>query len=392
MSQKAHALLGPSGASRWMACTPSARLEEQFADTSSEAAAEGTAAHALCELLLRHEVKEIAGAKYKRELASLMLGKYYDGAMQEHAEDYVVFVMGRFAEARTATKDAILEIEVRLDMTDWVPDGFGTGDAVIIADGTLDLIDMKYGKGVEVSATENKQLMLYGLGALAKYGHAYRIDTVRMTIYQPRLGNFSSYEINADELLQWADNVLAQAAKKAFAGEGDFVVGPHCQFCRAKTVCKAYATHQLEIDRYQMQHPDLLDEAAVADVLDRAKDFTSWIKAVEDYALNEAVNNGRKWPGYKLVEGRSNRKITDEESAVKELRLLEYTDEQIYTIKLQGVTHFEKLLGKKVFAEKLGPFVTKPEGLPTLAPDYDKRPEIGAADSAIKDFENIEVI
>ncbi|MCO5285183.1 MAG: DUF2800 domain-containing protein [Chitinophagaceae bacterium] len=389
MTEKAHALLGPSGASRWLACTPSARLEEQFPDTTSEAAAEGTAAHALCELMLRHSLKEIQDAKYKRELAQLQQSKYYDGAMKEHAEDYVVFVLERLAEARQHTPDALLEVEVKLDLTEYVPDGFGTGDAVIIADGTLDLIDMKYGKGVEVSAIENKQMMLYGLGALLKYGYMYGVDTVRMTIFQPRISNYSSWEMKASDLLQWAANVLKPRAAMAFKGEGEYVVGPHCLFCRAKALCKAYADHQLAIDKYQMQHPDLLTDEAVSDVLDRAKDFTSWIKAVEDYALNAAVKDGKKWPGYKLVEGRSVRKITDEESAVKALKALGYSEQDIYAIRLQGITWFEKLMGKKDFVSKIGPYVTKPPGLPTLAPDYDKRPEISGADAAIKDFEDV---
>lgn len=387
--ERKHALLSPSSSSRWIACTPSARLEEQFADTTSEAAMEGTAAHELGELMLRKELKEVATSAYKRQLAKLQKGKYYDKAMHGHAEDYTVFVLERFAEARVKTKDAILDIEVKLDMTEWVPEGFGTGDAVIIADGTLDLIDMKYGKGVEVDANHNTQLMLYGLGALARYSFMYKIDRVRMTIFQPRLGNFSSFSMPASELEAWAETELRPAAKKAFAGDGDHVVGAHCQFCRAKAVCKAYATHQLQIAKYDLRHPDLLGDEEVADVLDRAKDFTSWIKAVSDYALSEAVNNGRKWPGYKLVEGRSNRKITDEESAIKELRALNYTDDEIFNIKLQGITHFEGLMGKKLFAEKLSPYVTKPEGSPTLVPDFDKRPEISSGDAAAKDFENI---
>lgn len=386
-----HAILSASGSSRWIACTPSARLEEQFPDSTSEAAKEGTAAHALGELLLRKELKQIVGVKFKRELAKMQKGEYYNQAMYDHAEDYAIFVLERFADARQKTKDAILEIESKLDMTDWVPEGFGTGDAIIIADEVLDLIDMKYGKGVEVDATENTQLMLYGLGALAKYGFMYKIETVRMTIFQPRLDNFSSYEISTHDLLTWANEVLKPAAEKAFKGDGDFVVGPHCQFCRAKAVCKAHADYQLQIAKYELRNPDLLSDEEVSDVMDRAKDFASWIKAVGDYALNEALNNGRKWPGYKLVEGRSNRKITDEENAIKELRTLSYTDEQIFTIKLQGITHFETLMGKKQFAEKIGPYVTKPEGAPTLAPEYDKRPELKTADAAVKDFENVNI-
>ncbi len=382
----AHAILSPSSAQRWLTCTPSARLEETFPDTTSEAAAEGTVAHELCELMLRKAMKEITGVKFNRALAKIKESKYYCGEMQECADSYVEFVMELYAEALSHTRDAVMEIEERLDLTDFVPEGFGTGDNVIIADGTLHITDLKYGKGVLVDAGENKQMMIYALGALAKYDFLYDIREVVMTIYQPRLRNITSFVMTAEALREWRDTELKPKAKIAFEGKGDFVVGPHCLFCRAKPVCKAHAKHQMELAKYDFKEADLLTPKEVADILDRAKDFMSWIRSVSDYSLIQAVNHGVKYPGYKLVEGRSNRKFSDEEKVKEVLKLGGIKDEDIYNVKLQGITHFEKLLGKAGFSEMLGNWVIKPEGAPTLVPDYDKRPEIGSNEQAAKDF------
>jgi hypothetical protein len=387
----AHAVLSPSGASRWLACTPSARLEQTFPDSAGIAAREGTLAHALGELLLLHALGRVTETTYENRLATIQSNDLYNTAMFGHAEDYATFVLERFAEAKAGTPDAILEIEVKLDLTEYIQQGFGTGDAVIIADGTLELIDMKYGKGVEVSAFENKQMMLYGLGALKFYALAYDIHDISMTIFQPRLENFSNWSITVEHLRAWGDTVLRPRAALAFAGEGEFQPGTHCRFCRAKAVCRANADYQLEKVRKDFAAPDLLTDEEIADVLERVSGIENWLTAVKDFALVSAVNDGKKWPGFKLVEGRSNRVIADEEKVVARLRDLSYGEELIYNKKIKGIGDLEKLLGKKGFAEELGQWVVKPKGKPTLVPESDKRPEISSADSAKADFAEVEI-
>lgn len=386
-----HALLSPSSASRWLACTPSARLEEQFPDSAGEAAKEGTLAHAVGELMLRHDEAKISDYAYKVGLEEAEKNELFSNALFIHARDYADFVLERYAEARAKTKDALLEIEVRLDITKYIPEGFGTGDAVIIADGTLDLIDMKYGKGVLVDAKENKQMMVYALGALALYELAYSIQFVRMTIYQPRLENYSSYEMPVGDLKHWAETELTEKAKLAFEGKGEYNPGNHCRFCRARAVCKAHADYQLELAKYEFRSADILDDEEVSGILSKAQSFENWLSAVKAFALNAAISGERKWPGFKLVEGRSNRVITDPDSAAKKLSDLHYDENQIWNKKLKGITDLERLLGKKEFAETLGSYVTKPPGSPTLVPLSDKRPELSSADSAAKDFENVEI-
>lgn len=388
---RAHAILSPSGASRWLACTPSARLEQKFPDSTGEAAREGTVAHALGELMLRLDAGKISPAKYEQELAQIEKNELFSNAMYIHARDYADFVLERLAEAKAHTKDALLEIEVRLDLREYIPEGFGTGDAIIIADGTLDLIDMKYGKGVFVDAVENKQMMVYALGALAKYDMLYGITKVHMTIYQPRMDNYSSYELSVKALQSWAYDTLRPRAKLAYEGKGEYAPGDHCRFCRAKAICKANAEYQLETIRDDFRAADLLDDEEVASILSRASSFKNWIASVETYALTAAVNEGKHWPGYKLVEGRSNRVITDAEAVAKRLKELKYTEADIWNKKLKGITDLERLLGKKGFTEELGKWVVKPQGSPTLAPLSDKRPELSSVDSAAADFADIDI-
>lgn len=388
---RAHAVLSPSGASRWLACTPSARLEQQFPDSAGEAAREGTLAHALGELILRKEMNQINLVAWEKELRKIESNELFSNAMYAHAEDYATFVLERLAEAKTHTKDAILEIEVKLDLTAYIPEGFGTGDAIIIADGTLDLIDMKYGKGVLVSAEKNKQMMVYALGALHLYGIAYDISRVRMTIYQPRLENYSSWELSVGDLLAWADRELRPKAALAFEGKGDYTPGDHCRFCRARAVCKANAEYQLELAAYDFLQADLLADEDVSEILERAQAFENWLTAVKEYALDQAVNEGHRWPGFKLVEGRSNRIITDQEKAAGKLAALKYTEEQIWNKKLKGITDLERLLGKKGFTEQLGSFISKPPGKPVLVPESNKRPELSSVDSAAADFKDVNI-
>ena len=382
----AHAVLSPSGASRWLSCTPSARLEEQFPDRAGAAASEGTLAHALGELLIRFKTKMITRTEYGRALAKIQADSQYEAAMFEYAEGYAVFVLEALNESRSHTKDALLFLEQKLDLTEYVPEGFGTGDVVIIADGVLKIIDLKYGKGVPVSAVNNSQMKLYALGALRQFSLLYDISTVEMTIYQPRLDSVTTDNIEASELQKWADEYLIPRASMAFAGKGEYTPGDHCRFCKAKAVCRANADFNLELAKHDFKDGNLLNDDDISDIMNRADRFVKWIAAVEEHALNESVNNGKKWPGYKLVEGRSNRVFNDENAVATKLKAEAYKDEDLYTKKLIGITAMEKLVGKTEFPKLLGPFIIKPPGKPTLVPDSDKRPEYHITEAAAKDF------
>ena len=383
-----HAILSPSGASRWLACTPSARLEQHFPDSSGDAAKEGSLAHELGETLIRFQVKEIKKAAYNKALKKIQDNPMYNADMQEHAESYAAFVMERLGEAQKKTKDAVLQIESKLDLTEYVPEGFGTGDAIVIADGVLDIIDLKYGKGVSVSCVNNKQMMLYALGALREFDCLYDIRIVRMTIYQPRLDNISSFEMAVSDLQNWAETELKPKAKLAFDGLGEFVPGDHCRFCRAKAQCKANAEEKLQIAQYEFQDNVLLSDTEISDILSKADAFKTWLSSIESYALSEAIDNGKKWDGFKLVEGRSNRTYLSQDQVAKRLVENGYEESIIYTKSLLGITAMEKTITKKTFESLLSDLVIKPQGKPTLVPITDKRPEWNSVESAQNDFSN----
>ena len=383
-----HAVLSPSGASRWLNCTPSARLEQQFPDSSGEAAKEGSLAHELGETILKHHFRLIDFAEYTKALKVIESSKYYNAEMQDHAENYAAFVIETFEAAKAVTKDAVLQIEAQLNLTDYVPEGFGTGDAVIIADGTMNIIDLKYGKGVNVSCENNKQMMLYALGGLRDFDFMYDIQTVCMTIYQPRMDNISTFEMSVADLQAWAENTLKPLATLAFAGKGEFKVGDHCRFCRAKAVCKANANENLELAKYDFAESILLNDAEVADILSRSSAFKAWISSVEEMALTEAVEKGKSWPGYKLVEGRSNRVYSDEDKVANALVREGFAESEIYTRKILGITAMEKTITKKVFESVLGELIIKPAGKPTLVVESDKRAAWNSAESAKNDFSN----
>ena len=383
-----HAVLSPSGASRWLNCTPSARLEQQFPDSSGEAAKEGSLALELGETILKHHYRFIDFAEYTKALKVIESSKYYNADMQGYAENYAAYVIETFEAAKSVTKDAVLQIEAQLNLTDYVPEGFGTGDAVIIADGTMNIIDLKYGKGVNVSCENNKQMMLYALGGLRDFDFMYSIDTVCMTIYQPRMDNISTFEMSVKDLQAWAENFLKPLAKLAFEGAGVFKVGDHCRFCRAKAVCKANANENLELAKYDFAESILLNDAEVADILSRASAFKAWISSVEEMALTEAVEKGKNWPGNKLVEGRSNRVYSDEDKVAKALVREGFAESEIYTRKILGITAMEKAITKKTFESVLGELIIKPAGKPTLVVESDKRSAWNSAESAKNDFSN----
>jgi hypothetical protein len=385
----AHAILSPSSASRWLTCTPSARLEQQYPDRAGVAAEEGTLAHTLSELLLSFHLMRVSHESFRTALAVIELNKLYDSSMAEYCGQYVTFVLEMLSEAQAHTPDALIFLEQKLNLTDYVPEGFGTGDVVIIANGTLHIIDLKYGKGVQVSAINNKQMMLYALGALREFDFLYAIDTVRMTIHQPRIDNYSSFEMPVKELKAWAAADLAPRAALAFEGKGEFVPGEHCRFCKAAAVCKANADENLKLAKYDFSEGTLLSAVEVADILNRVDRFTKWLTAVEDYALDQAVNHDVHWPGYKLVEGRSVRTFTDADKIAMVLNKAGWHENKIFNKKLLGIGDMEKLLTKERFNKLLGDYIVKPPGKPTLVPETDKRPEYNSAAGAAADFATV---
>jgi len=363
-----HALLSASSSARWLACPPSAKLCAGKDDRASPYAQEGTDAHSLCQ----YKVEKALGKAVQDPTENL---DYYNAEMESCADNYCSFVMEELAEAQKHCPDPLVLVEQRLDFSRWVREGFGTGDCLIIADDMLQIIDFKYGLGVLVSAEKNPQMMCYALGALELFDGIYDIQTIRMTIFQPRRDNISTYEIGKDELLKWADEVLKPTADLAYEGEGDFHAGDHCQFCKVKATCRRRAEYNLELAKYDFQMPDLLEENEIAAVLQKIDQMISWGNDVKEYALQQALS-GTHYPGYKLVAGRSVRRYTNEEAVADAVEKAGFDP---YEKKLLGITAMTSLLGKKKFNEILDGMIEKPEGKPTLVPDSDKRPEIHTA-------------
>lgn len=386
-SQRAHALLSASGASRWLGCTPSARLEEEYGeDKPSPYAEEGTLAHELAEAIIRRDIlMESDSHAFDTELDHITENEKFDPEMLDIVPIYTGYVSDEFAASKASTPDAVLLIEQRVDLTQWIPEAFGSCDAVIIADGVLKVIDLKYGKGVPVSATANKQLMLYGLGAYNRYSIMYDIHTVELHIVQPRIDNISTWSLSVGELLKWAEDEVKPKAKMAFNGEGELQAGDWCKFCKVKARCRALYQKTEGVAKMDFKEPPLLTDDEMAAVLASAPAIQEWLNNVLDYATDEAVTKGKIWPGFKLVEGRSQRKWTDEEEVVQTLIANGYSEDEMYNMKLKGISEIEKLVGKKNFSSVLGGLVVKPQGKPTLVPESDKRPSIGAED-AINDF------
>lgn len=386
---KGHAVLSPSSASRWLACTPSARLEAELPQNNSVYADEGTLWHRLSELIIKKRTGRILDKVYKKELKAIQADELYTGEMQDHAEGFATYILEMFNSYKGS---AILFTEDQVDLTRWVPDGFGTVDIRMIAGNALTIIDGKYGKGVPVFADQNKQLMLYALGAYEEMAHLYDIRTVKMIVYQPRIENVSTYELPAEKLLLWAELELVRKAKAAYEGTGDFVPGAHCQFCKVKPTCKALASYNLDLAKEVFKddvNPVLLTPEEIAEVLKREKFFTDWLTAVSDYALDRAVNHGVSWPGMKLVEGISRRKITDEDKAANALLTAGLSPNVYYKpAELKGITDLTKLLGKSDFEKIVGPFIHKPPGKPVLVPETDKRAAFSSADRAKEAFVN----
>ncbi|MFZ5645788.1 MAG: DUF2800 domain-containing protein [Bacillota bacterium] len=368
-----HALLSASGAHRWLTCTPSARLEETLPDSKSEYAAEGSLAHQIGELKLRKAFVEPMGPRtFNNRIKKFKENPLYQDEMLKHTDTYLDYISGIVHGFNT---QPYIAVEKRLDYGSYAPEGFGTGDCIIICANNLHVIDFKYGKGVPVSAYKNPQMLLYALGAYTEYSFLYAIDTVKVAIIQPRIdGVPSEYELPVADLLAWGESIKP-IAQKAFAGEGEFVPGEHCKFCRAKALCRARADFNTSLEEYGKMLPPLISNEEVGQILGRAQNLAAWVKALEDYALNECLA-GNVIPGWKAVHGTSKRGFTDTDAAFKVLTGAGYEETLLYNREPLTLAKVEELLGKPKFNELLTAYVIKPPGKPTLVPESDKREAI----------------
>lgn len=367
-----HAFLSASSSHRWLECPPSAKLCAGHEDRASPYAKQGTDCHELCAYL----VEKALGKEVKDPTENL---DYYDTEMQDCAESYCSYVLEQIEEAKKRCPDPQILIEQRLDFSRWVENGFGTGDCVIVADGVLHICDYKHGLVILVSAERNPQMMCYALGALELFDGIYDIDEIQMTIFQPRRENISTYSISKAELLRWADEVLAPTAKLAYAGEGEFKAGEHCQFCKVKATCRKRAEYNLELARYDFEMPPVLDDTEISVILGKIDSLVSWASDIKEYALQQALS-GVHYDGFKVVEGRANRKYSDEAAVAAVVAGAGYDP---YEKKVLGITAMTSLMGKKKFEEVVGSYIVKPQGKPALVPESDKRP---AMNTAYEDF------
>ena len=363
-----HAWLSPSAAHRWMNCPPSACLEREFPSSSSEVAAEGTAAHALCE----HKLRKLLKLRSKRPHSD-----FEDDEMDRCSDDYVSFVQEQMGEIPSP----MVLVEQRLDLTRYVPEAFGTADCIIVGGDRLHIVDFKYGMGVLVEAEHNPQMMLYALGALELLDGIYDIQKISVSIFQPRRENVCTWSLPKEELLRWARDDLVEKARLAYAGEGEYCAGEWCTFCRASVRCRARAEEKLRLAKEEFKYPPLITDEEIEDVLGEIPELIKWANAILAYATDAAVNHGKAWTGFKIVEGRSVRRYKDEDDVAREAESAGYTD--IFDKKLISLTQMEKLMGKKAFTDILGGLIEKPPGKPTLVPVSDKRPAIhtGSAQS-----------
>ncbi len=374
-----HAYLSASASHRWLACPPSAKLCANILDQASEYAQQGTDCHELCAYL----VEKALGRDVIDPTENLT---YYDAEMQNCAEEYRNYILEQIEAIKEFCKDPQVMIEQRLDFSRWVENGFGTGDCVIVADEILQIIDYKHGLGILVSAGDNEhggnsQMMCYALGALEVFGDIYDINQIKMTIFQPRRDNISTYTISKENLLKWADEVLAPTAQLAYVGKGEFNAGDHCTFCKVKATCRKRAEYNLELAKYDFAMPATLDDTEIAAILEKVDEMISWGNDIKDYALQQA-QSGVHFEGWKIVEGRSNRKYTDENAIADTVKDAGFNP---YEKKLLGITAMSTLLGKKKFEELLGGLIYKPPGKPTLVPESDKRPAMNTAKDDFKE-------
>lgn len=385
---RAHALLSASSAHRWLVCTPSARMEDKMpGEGSSEFAAEGTLAHELAEAELLYLLDKIPLNDYVSRKTRIIESDLFSAEMIDEVEKYTAFVQDAWKDAKARDQFAEILIEDRIDLSAWVPEGFGTNDVVIISGDLISVVDLKYGKGVRVKADENPQLMLYALGALEKHGLNYDIRQVSLTIHQPRLNSVSEYSLFADELQEWAETEVKPKAAQAFEGSGEYAPGEHCQFCKAAPRCRALAKENLDLAKHDFAEPGELTDGELVDIYHKLDLLTKWAGKVSKYLLEEALS-GKSFEGLKLVEGRSIRQIKDEAAVVKGLEHAGFTPDKFLNTKLKGITDLTKLLGKQGFENVVGPYIIKPAGKPTLTTSDDPRPPINSTEQHAKDFED----
>ena len=380
-SQRSHAFLSASGAGRWLNCTPSAKLEDEYGEKKSSVyAQEGTLAHELSELYIKRDtLLAISEQEFDQRLEEIMANELFNEEMLDVVPTYTDYCASQLGAAQEDNPYAIMEIEQKLDLTSFVPESFGTADCIIINDNKMEVIDLKYGKGVPVYAEWNKQLMLYGLGALQKYDTMYDIQEVELTIVQPRIDNISSWRISVEELRRWAEEELKPKAELAFEGKGELNAGDWCRFCAVRNQCRKLYEQQLEIAQHEFAEPALLTDDEIADIVRRTPKLIEWANSIAEYAQKKAIEDNKQWPGLKLVEGISRRKWVDEDQASNAIfaRCPELSEDEIFNMKLKPITSIEKIIGKKRFEEILSDVVVKPQGKPTLVPLEDKRPAMG---------------
>lgn len=372
-----HALLGPSSSKRWLSCTPSARLTENYEDKESVFAQEGTLAHSFAEYKLNKAMGRTIPEPEKNE--------FYSAEIEECTNAYVSYIIELYEQAKKKCKDPILLVEQEVSLTEYVEGCFGTCDCLIASDDTLYIVDYKHGRGIPVNAENNTQMMMYALGALLIFDSLYDIKKIHMTIFQPRLSNISTFEMEKEELVDWAENILKPRALMAYKGEGEYRCGEWCTFCKARSTCRERAKSNMALAKDEFKEPPLLTDEEIEEVLSKIDGLLSWTNDVKDYAFQEALN-GKKWTNYKLVEGRSNRKYSNETEVANILIAAGYDP---YEKKLVTITELQKRLGKQKFEELIGKFIVKPEGKPTLVERSDKRAEIEIT-SAQDDFKNID--
>jgi len=382
IEERQHALLSASSSSRWLKCTPSARLEERFPEVSTEYAEEGRLAHEIAELKLKKIYTDPMGTrKYNSEMKKLQENPLYKEEMQGYTNDYADYIAGI---VHSFDSQPYVALEKRIDYSNYAPEGFGTGDCIIIGCKTLHVIDFKYGAGVPVSADKNTQMMLYALGAYETYSLLYDIQNVKMAIFQPRLDSLSEYELSIGALLGWGISIK-EPAQMAFDGKGEYVPGDHCGFCRANAICSKRTKYFIELEEHEFAEPPILNNKQVGEILIKAQNLVRWVKKLEDYALSECLK-GNEIDGWKSVEGRSNRAFIDIDKAFETLKANGIDEVMLYERKPITLTATEQLIGKKKFNELLTDYVDKPPGKPTLALVSDKRQAVTNQTSAEEAF------
>jgi len=385
-ANRSHALLSASGATRWMSCTGSALLEAKYPDSDSEYAAEGTLAHELSEIELQKALGMLNNQQYTLALRKIRKNDLFTLDMPRYVDQYVTIVLEQYRalQKQYGEDQVFISIEERVDFSNYVPEGFGTGDIIIVYPVGLHVMDLKYGKGVPVYADNNSQLKLYGVGAVNAYDLIVDIQTVTLHIVQPRLDSYSIWDISIDDLLTWAEDDVKPLAEEAYSGEGNFKAGDWCRWCRAKASCRALADYNLELAALDFADPNELTDEELIEVRGKMDLINTWSDAVKEYMYKEALK-GKDWDGYKLVAGTSRRSWKDTKEVIKRLRGAKYNRSQYINSKLKGIGDVSSLMSVDDFEELLQDQVHKPEGKPTLVPDDDKRL---ALNDPVSDFDD----